>query len=93
VEASQVAQNILASQKQPDAELLVDLARVYSQCFAAAEGKDEEARKYREQALKCLTKAKDQDYSDAVYLSSHPDFAALQTIQPFLDLVASITPK
>ena len=92
-EASQVASRILASQKKPDAELFVDLARVYSQCSAAAGLQDEQAAAYRKQALDCLTKAKDQGYSDAVYISSHPDFAALQTDQPFLDLVASITPQ
>jgi tetratricopeptide (TPR) repeat protein len=92
-EASQVADKILAAQQKPDAELLVDMARVYSQCSAAAGVQEKEAAAYRSKALDCLARAVDQGYRDPVYLTSHPDFAPLKASQPMVDLVARIAPE
>lgn len=91
-EAGPLADQILAAQQNPDAELLIDMARVYAQCSASAGLAEVEAAAYRTKALECLTRAKDQGYRDPAYLVSHPDFAALKSYQPFLDLVATISP-
>jgi tetratricopeptide (TPR) repeat protein len=90
-EASEVAGKLLEVQNQTDAELLVDLARVYAQCSAAGGLNEIEAQAYQTKTLDCLAKAVDQGYRDPVYLTSHPDFAALKTASPFVELVAKIT--
>jgi serine/threonine protein kinase len=90
-EAKEVADRLLAGQKKPDAELFIDMARVYSQCSAAAGLKETEVAAYQQSALDCLAKAVDQGYRDQVYLTSHPDFVPLKDAQTFLDLLKKIS--
>lgn len=90
LEASQIADKLLSSVSKPDAELLIDMARVYSQCSAAAGLKESEASAYKDRSLECLTKAAEQGYRDPFYLTFHPDFVPLQSAQPFLDLVKKL---
>ena len=89
-EASQIADKLLAGVSKVDAELLIDMARVYSQCSAAAGLNESEASAFRDRALECLSKAVAQEFRDPFYLTFHPDFAPLQSAQPFLDLVKQL---
>ena len=89
-EASQIADKLLSGVPKPDAELLIDMARVYSQCSAATGLKESEASAYKDRALACLAKAADQGYRDPFYLTFHPDFVPLQSAQAFTDLVEKL---
>ncbi len=91
-EASGIADKLLAEQTNPDAELLVDMARVYAQCSVAEGLEAAKATEFQALALDCLRKAKDQGYRDHFYLTFHPDFAPLQAEQPMLELLKEIKP-
>ena len=91
LEAGEIAKKLLGAQKNPDAELLIDMARVYSQCSAAAGLKEADAAAYQKSALNCLSQAADRGYQDSFYLNFHPDFDPVKKAQPFLDLVKKIS--
>jgi hypothetical protein len=75
-----------------DNELLLDVARAYAQCAAAA-GEDSQAETYLQQAYAAVAAAVDEGYKDAVYLEAEVDFDPLRTHEGFQALVARLREK
>jgi tetratricopeptide (TPR) repeat protein len=86
-EAAALAEQLLAQVKSPDVELLLDLARAYTQCSVAAADDQAAAEALRAKAIATLKQAVDQGHRDRVYLETEPDFVPLRELPEFQALV------
>jgi tetratricopeptide (TPR) repeat protein len=77
-QAAALAEKLLAANRQPDIELLLDLARAYSQCGLAAADDLAAADAYRKSALAHLAQAVQAGHRDPGYLEREPDLAPLR---------------
>jgi serine/threonine-protein kinase len=74
----------------PDGELLVDAARCYAQCAAAASVDEALRQKYFKDAFQAVEKAIKMGYRDAVYLVTEVDLDPLRTESGFGKLVEEV---
>jgi hypothetical protein len=86
MQAAAIAEKYRQS-KSPDNELLIDLARCFAPCTAAAADDVVLRKAYSESAIAALSAAIAQGYRDAVYLECEPDFDPMRNHAEFQDLL------
>jgi hypothetical protein len=69
--------------ESPDNEVLIDVARCFAQCSAAAGEADELQAVYAKKAIDALDNAIAHGYRDAVYLECEPDLDPLRKHDDF----------
>jgi len=87
-EAAAIATKVLSG--LTDGELLVDVARCYTQCAAGVQGDDGLRNRYFKEATQAVEKAVKLGYRDVVYLRTEVDFDPLQTQESYKRLLDSI---
>lgn len=91
-----LAEKILKSISSLDAEMAIDLARVFS-AAAAVGGRSEKpnqelCKAWKERALKLLAGAAERGYRDAIYIQGEPDFDAIRDEPEYKELLVKFTP-
>ena len=86
--AIQIATDILSSMWKPDAEICVDLARVYACCatIARENGDSQQIEAHLKKALELLDLAVSQGYQDKPFLDFHPDLKIVRESPRYNDL-------
>jgi hypothetical protein len=82
-EPNRISKPVRVRIESPDNEVLIDVARCFAQCSAAAGEADELQAVYAKKAIDALDNAIAHGYRDAVYLECEPDLDPLRKHDDF----------